>query len=132
VSRSDRPVFDAAALLAIIQGEPGMERLLPLCDEAAVSAVTLAEVQAKLVSNGMLPNEAQAACDALHLEALPFEPAHAALSARYVQKNVSLGDRCFLATAFLHGTGWTADRQLTAIKSANAPSIKLFRQAKRS
>ena len=125
--RSDRPIFDAAALLALIQLEPGLERLAPLCDEAAVGAVNLAEVQAKLVSKGMPPKEAKAACDALHLEELPFDSAHAILSARYVQKGVSLGDRCFLATASLHGTGWTSDRRLTALECDKPPSIKLFR-----
>ena len=108
-----------------------MERLAPLCHRAVVSAVNLAEVQAKLVSKGMPPREAKAACDALHVEELAFDSTHATLSARYVQKGVSLGDRCFLAMAQLHGTGWTSDRRLAALECDDPPAIKLFRQSKR-
>ena len=55
------------------------------------------------MSRGMPAAEAQAANDALHLENSPFEPAKVAISARYVHKEVSLGDRCFLAAAHRHG-----------------------------
>ena len=48
-----KPILDATAVLAIIQEEAGAERLLPLCREAAVSAVNVAEVLAKLISKGV-------------------------------------------------------------------------------
>ena len=122
-----KPILDATAVLAIIQEEAGAERLLPLCREAAVSAVNVAEVLAKLISKGVPRAEAQAAVDALHVEALPFEPAAASLSAFYTRKGVSLGDRCFLAAAYLHGTGWTADRALASHDCERLPELEIFR-----
>ena len=122
-----RPILDATAVLAIIQEEPGAERLLPLGREAAVSAVNLAEVLAKLVSKGVPRAEAQAAFEALHLEALPFDPAEAGISAFYWRKGVSLGDRCFLAAAYVHGKGWTADRALASLECERLPELEMFR-----
>jgi PIN domain nuclease of toxin-antitoxin system len=95
--------------------------------EAVASAVNVAEVLAKLVSRGMRRQEALAAFNALHLQVVGFDPLDAPLSASYVRKNVSLGDRCFLATAYTRGTGWTSDRALASIDSAVLPKVELFR-----
>lgn len=92
-----------------------------------MNAVNVAEVLAKLVNRGMPLREAQAAFDALHLEVAPFEPAMAAISANYVGKGISLGDRCFLASAYLYGSGWTSDRGLAAISGNPVPRLNFFR-----
>lgn len=68
-------MFDAPAVLAFLQGEPGADRLNDLQPDAVVNAVNAAEVLVKLVSRGMPAAEAQAAYEALHLETTPFEPA---------------------------------------------------------
>ena len=122
-----RPVFDASAVLSLLQGETGAEKLRELQPEAVVNAVNTAEVLAKLVNRGMPVKEAQAAFDALHLEMTPFEPALAAISARYVRKGVSLGDRCFLAAARVHGLGWTSDHDLAALVGSLGPPLRFFR-----
>jgi PIN domain nuclease of toxin-antitoxin system len=122
-----RPVFDASAVLALLQGETGADRLRKLQPEAVLNAVSAAEVLAKLVSRGMPQKEAKAALDALHLEIGPFEPAMAAISANFVQNGVSLGDRSFLAAAQLHGTGWTSDHYLVSLVGGIAPPLKFFR-----
>jgi ribonuclease VapC len=127
VSGSGKPVMDAAAVLALVQDEPGAERLWPLCPRAVVSAVNVGEVLAKLIARGMPPKTAQAAFDALHLAVVPFEAGDAALSAAYVARGVSLGDRCFLACAQRHGTGWTADHDLAGIEGASLPPLEMFR-----
>jgi ribonuclease VapC len=124
---TDRPVFDASAVLALMQGERGAEKLRDLQPDAVVNAVNAAEVLAKLVSCGMPVEEAQAAYDALHLETTPFEPALALVSARYVRKGVSLGDRCFLAAAHRHGSGWTSDRDLRTLFRNRVPPLNFFR-----
>ncbi|MGP8243312.1 MAG: PIN domain-containing protein [Bryobacteraceae bacterium] len=124
---ADRPVFDASAVLALMQGEPGADKLKALQRDAVVNAVNAAEVLAKLVSRGMPPAEAQAAYDALHMETTPFEPALVAISARYVHKGVSLGDRCFLAAAHRHGSGWTSDHDLGALFEGRVPPLNFFR-----
>ena len=125
--KSSTPVFDASAVMALLQGEPGAERLGKLQSEAVVDAVNVAEVLAKLVARGMPVPEAQATYDALHLGMTPFEPALAADSARFVHKGVSLGDRCFLATARQHGSGWTSDRALGTIFGGRVPPLSFFR-----
>ncbi len=124
---ADRPVFDASAVLALMQGEPGADKLKALQRDAVVNAVNAAEVLAKLVSRGLPPAEAQAAYDALHMETTPFEPALVAISARYVHKGVSLGDRCFLAAAHRHGSGWTSDHDLGALFEGRVPPLNFFR-----
>ena len=124
---ASRPVFDASAVLALMQRETGWEKLQRVQPGTMVNAVNLSEVLAKLVSHGMPAAAAQAAFDALHMEVTPFEPLMALKSAQFVQKQISLGDRCFLA-ACLHGTGWTSDRNLAAVVvGKGAPHLKFFR-----
>ncbi|HXB68144.1 MAG TPA: PIN domain-containing protein [Candidatus Acidoferrales bacterium] len=126
-NRAGKPVFDASAVLALLQGETGEEKLRKLQPQAVVNAVNAAEVLAKLVNRGMPIKEAHAAFDALHLETLPFEPAMSAISANYVHKGVSLGDRCFLAAARLRGSGWTSDHGLAALTGSLVPPLNFFR-----
>src|ERR1700691_376977 len=55
----NRVVLDASAILAVMGGEPGAEKLIPdLLARAVGSAVNLAEVQTKLVSRGWTPDQA--------------------------------------------------------------------------
>ena len=110
-----------------MQGEPGADKLRDLQPHAVVNAVNAAEVLAKLVNLGMPPTEAQAAYDALHLETTPFESNPVAISARYMHKSVSLGDRCFLAAAHRHGCGWTSDHDLGALFGSRVPPLNFFR-----
>jgi ribonuclease VapC len=120
-------VFDASAVLALLQGERGSEKLLSVQADAVVSSVNAAEVVAKLVSRGMPERQAQAAFDALHLEIVSFDAVLAGLSARYVGRGVSLGDRCFLATAEQFGPGWTSDRDLATLAGDRLPKLNFFR-----
>lgn len=46
-------VLDASAVLAVIQGEPGAERVRAVARQAALSAVNLTEVVTKLVAKGV-------------------------------------------------------------------------------
>jgi len=126
-NNAHRPVFDASAVLALMQGEPGADKLRDVQPGAVVNAVNAAEVLAKLVSRGVPAAEARAAYDALHLETTPFESAMVALSARYVRKGVSLGDRCFLAAAQRHGSGWTSDRGLGELLGSHVLPLNFFR-----
>ena len=122
-----RPVLDASAVLALLQGEPGSEKLRKLLPEALVSAVNQAEVLAKLVSHGMPAPEARSAVGALHLGVMAFDAELAAISARYVRRGISLGDRCFLATAFRYGRGYTSDRGLMKLSGEAAADLEFIR-----
>jgi PIN domain nuclease of toxin-antitoxin system len=97
-------VFDASAILAILQHERGAETLTDeIRKNAVVSAVNLAEVQAKLVKKGHDPEEAWV--DALSTMTLvePFTCDHARIAGdliRATEKHgLSLGDRSCLALA---------------------------------
>ena len=127
MSDKGRPVFDASAVLPLMQNEMGADRLDGVRSNAVVSAVSVSEVLDKLVSKGMPQMLAAASLDALHFEVAAFEPDDAVLSAEYISRNVSLGDRCFLACARKYGTGWTADHDLARIGSNWLPPLTMFR-----
>src|SRR5258706_14512944 len=69
----NRVVLDASALLAILNQEPGAEKLTPeLLSAAAISTVNLAEVHGKLVGRGLRPDDAWEAALSPIREAIPF------------------------------------------------------------
>ena len=122
-----RPVFDASAALALLQGEKGSDKLRPLQATAVISAVNVAEVLAKLINRGLSVADARAAYEALHLETVPYDRGLACASTQYLAKDVSLGDRCFLATATHYGPGWTSDHDLHS-PAGRAAVVRYFRR----
>jgi len=97
-------VLDASAILAVIFQEPGAEKLTDgILNNAAASAVNLAEVQSKLVKKGYRPDEAWE--DALELVTTiePFTSEQAKIAGDLITKTeklgLSLGDRSCLALA---------------------------------
>ena len=99
-----KAVLDASALLAVIFGEPGAEKLTDeILDDAVASTVNLAEVQAKLVKKGYDPQVAWE--DALLLETPPelFTADQAKIAGSLIatteKYGLSLGDRSCLALA---------------------------------
>jgi len=102
-------VLDASALLALLKGEPGAERVAEALEQGAyLSAVNLAEVLSRLADWGEDPAEAQARMAQVGLlgaavEVLPFTGEDAlevarlrALTRAY---GLSFGDRACLALA---------------------------------
>lgn len=109
-------VLDASALLAMLNGEPGADQVTgSLTAGAAVSAVNLSEVVARLARVGMPTELIRGIIDPLGLEIVPFDAdlAYAAGSIAELTKRagLSLGDRACLALAQqLDVTAMTADR----------------------
>jgi ribonuclease VapC len=114
-------VLDSAAVLAMIQGEPGGARVDALLDsiergedvQVAISSVNWCEVLTRTQReyDGMTAEELTAALAGVEL--VPFGKASAELAAKYAQvdRALSLGDRACLALAKSRGaTAWTADR----------------------
>lgn len=97
-------VLDASALLALLQGEPGSEKVAQAIKEGTVmSAVNLAEVVSKL-SDLEIPEEIiQVVIDILPVTIVDFNAvyAHKVGLLRSLTKHVglSLGDRACLALA---------------------------------
>jgi len=112
----NRIVLDASAILAVINGEPGAEKLTPnLLARAVGSAVNLAEVQTKLVTRGWTSAEAWEDATSPVREILPFDEEQAQMAGDLVRQTrplgLSLGDRACLALGMaLNAPVYTADR----------------------
>jgi ribonuclease VapC len=101
---SNKIVLDASAILAVINSEPGAEKLTPgLLARAVASTVNLAEVHTKLVSRGWPSVQAWEDATSPLREALPFDQDHARIAGDLVARTrhlgLSLGDRACLALA---------------------------------
>jgi ribonuclease VapC len=118
----NRVVLDASALLAILNQEPGAEKLTPgLLSGAATSTVNLAEVQGKLVERGLNPDDAWEATLSPVREAVAFASEHARLAGNLVAQTralgLSLGDRACLALGLaLRAPVYTADKTWRKLK----------------
>jgi len=118
----NRVVLDASALLAILNQEPGAERLTAeLLSVAAISTVNLAEVHGKLVERGLRPENAWEAALSPIREAVPFTSEHARLVGHLVEQTrplgLSLGDRACLALGLaLKASVYTADKSWKKVK----------------
>jgi len=98
----NRVVLDASAILAVIGGEPGAEKLTPdLLARAVGSAVNLSEVQAKLVSRGWPFEQAWEDATSPVRQVLAFDEAQARVAGDLATQTrhlgLSLGDHACLA-----------------------------------
>ena len=118
---SEAYVLDASALLAVLTGEPGAERIRPALARARIGAVNLAEAVGKLQDHGG-PDEAidEILID-LDLDVVPFDSEQAVragkLRAATKAAGLSLGDRACLALAAVTGSvALTTDRAWTKLE----------------
>ncbi len=117
-----RIVLDASVLLAVLNGEPGANKLTPqLLNAATSSTVNLAEVQSKLVSRGINPEDAWEATLSPIREAAVFTDQQAKIAGSLVARTsalgLSLGDRACLALGIaLKAPVYTADRSWKNLK----------------
>ena len=115
-------VLDASALLAVLNREPGAERLTPQLLSAAISStVNLAEVQSKLVSRGIKPDEAWEATISPIRESAVFTDEQAKIAGSLIARTsafgLSIGDRACLALGIaLKAPVYTADRSWKNLK----------------
>jgi PIN domain nuclease of toxin-antitoxin system len=118
----NRIVLDASALLAILNQEAGSDKLTPeLLSVAACGAINLAEVQGKLVQQGLAPDDAWEATLSPVREAVPFTPDQAKLAGSLIAETrpsgLSLGDRACLALGVaLNAPIYTADKSWKNLK----------------
>ena len=114
-------VLDASAILAYLTGESGSREVEKLLDEAAVSAVNIAEVASKLAERGAPADKIRLTIQALGVEVIPCDEAIAYrigdLRNSTKTLGLSLGDRACLATALHHNVrAITADRHWKTVK----------------
>jgi ribonuclease VapC len=118
----NRIVLDASAILAVINAEPGAEKLTPdLLAGAVGSTVNLAEVQTKLVSRGWSSDEAWEDATSPVREVLSFDEEHARVAGDLVAHTrplgLSLGDRACLALGMaLKAPVYTAEKAWKKLK----------------
>jgi len=108
-------VLDASAVLALLNDEPGSEVVEQAIPGAAISAVNLSEVVAKLVENGMPEEAVRLALGSVQLDLHAFgaELAYEAGILRPATRKagLSFGDRACLALGKqLSLPVWTTDR----------------------
>jgi len=109
-------VLDASAMLAVLRGEPGSEKLpVEMLRNAVGSAVNVAEVQTKLVGRGEDADEAWEDVMSAIGGVVPFTADQARIAGSLVKQTralgLSLGDRACLALGMaLKAPIYTADR----------------------
>lgn len=115
-------VLDASAILALVNAEPGADKLTPeLLREAVCSTVNLAEVQTKLVMRGWPPVEAWEDATSPISESVAFDDQQAKIAGSMVavtrQLGLSLGDRACLALGLsLRAPIYTAEKSWGKLK----------------
>lgn len=131
MSSAGGSVLDASALLAFLNAEPGSVVVATaLRQGAAISAVNLSEVVAKLSDDGMTPVAIHGALGAVHLTVIDFD-ANLAYQTGLLRPatrhaGLSLGDRACLALAQHLGVpALTTDRQWQSL-SLGVP-VRLIR-----
>jgi len=107
-------VLDSSALMALLRGEKGADKVAAGLPNALVSAVNQAEVQTKLVASGLDEHLAWWHIDEIGCVSVPFDEAQARLAGALVKITrafgLSLGDRACLALAIQRqATVYTTD-----------------------
>lgn len=94
-------VLDDSAVVALLNREPGEDRVEPILAVSVISAVNYCEVIGKLIDAGMPESAARESADLLGVEVIGFSAdlAHIAAALRPATKSLvlSLGDRSCLA-----------------------------------
>lgn len=108
-------VADASAILAMLDREPGHQRVEAALPATVMSTVNLAEIVTSLINKGIPAADARRTTESLEIETVPLdrELALAAGTLREVTRShgLSLGDRACLALArHLALPALTADR----------------------
>ena len=114
-------VLDASALMAVLREEPGASAVEAVLDDAAISAVNLSEVQAKLVERGTPAESAWSWLIDLDLDVVDFNVPQAKVAGDLRPltraRGLSLGDRACLALAQALGVpSMTADRAWSGLE----------------
>jgi len=122
-------VLDASAVLALLNREPGGDRVELYLGEGVISAVNAAEVLSKLVDAGLTPEEARESLLLLGLRILGFDlqdaEVVAALRTRTKSKGLALGDRACLALGLrLEAVVVTAERSWAGLKIGQIDTIR--------
>ena len=124
-----RPVvLDSSALLCLLNGETGAERVAEALPSAAIGAVNFAEVVTKLRERGLSAEEVEEALGGFNLDVRPFTAVQAYATGHLRQatrsQGLSLADRACLALAVeLGAPALTADQAWSKVKAGAAVEV---------
>ena len=129
-------VLDASALLALLNNEPGSQRVRDILPESVIGAVNVCETVGKLASGGMSVDDARTSIGLISPEIIPFDTELAykagALIVYTKKLELSLGDRACLALGLARkNTVVTAEKVWSKLKldlsieviRGNAPAL---------
>jgi len=125
-------VIDASAILAAILGETGGDAVFNMLDDAAVSAVNVAEVYTYAALNDLPPDAIDAFFAHTGIEVVAFDRQQAVTAGQLAvvtrKSGLSLGDRSCLALAKIRDAEvLTADRPWAQVAGAAGLKIILLR-----
>ena len=125
-------VLDASAVLCLLKGDIGADRVIDALPRSTISAVNLSEVYAKLADTGGSEEKIAHAIGVLHLkiEAFDGQQAKVAGMLRPATKalGLSFGDRACLAVARVRtATALTTDSVWAELPEGLGISVQLLR-----
>jgi PIN domain nuclease of toxin-antitoxin system len=114
-------VLDASAVLALLNEEPGKDRVAQAMGDCLISAVNYSEVIGKLIDAGVPNDDARQTFDLLDVEIVDFDEdlgfQAASIMPATRRLGLSLGDRCCLALGRARkATILTSDRSWAKLK----------------
>jgi ribonuclease VapC len=123
-------ILDASAIIAVINHEPGADRVVTVANGAVISSLIAAEVATWLALRDIAENEILATFDDFNFRIEPFDRTRAIAAGLLVAKtkprDLSLADRASLALAIELGFSvMTADRAWREVDIG--VEIQLFR-----
>ncbi len=125
-------VLDASALLALLLGEPGADKVKAALDGSLMSTVNVAEVVSHYAKLGATRQDIEAMLRSLPIRWFPLNTALSSeagmLRPITLEGGLSLGDRCCLALAKREGLpALTAERRWPLIAETAGVTVELIR-----
>jgi ribonuclease VapC len=125
-------VIDASALLALLRGESGADKVSAVLSRSAVSTVNWSEIIAFYARDGAPEPKIRELIDPLPIERMPFGESLAYVAGLMIPTTrvagLSFGDRACLALARQLGVrAMTADRSWSRIAAAVGVEVEVIR-----
>ncbi len=125
-------VLDASALIAMLKGEKGADKVAGAIADARICTINYAEVVTHFIHLGMPEREVDAMLDPLPMTIVPTDKALAQLAGRLravtAGHGLSLGDRFCLALAQRDDLpAWTSDQSWKAVADAVRTKVVAIR-----
>jgi ribonuclease VapC len=121
-------VLDASALIALLRGEKGAEKVLAVLPDCCISSVNVAETISKMIEYGDSLEQSAYQIERLRLDTVPFDDEQARIVASLWKRTrpagLGLGDRACLALALSRSAAaYTTEGQWSKCETG----VKIFK-----